>query len=198
MTTTVYFIRHAAHSHLGRVLSGRMAGIGLTDEGRLAAARAGRHLVGRSATAVYTSPLQRARETASIVAEPLGLPEQPAEELNEIDFGGWTGRDFASLEGDVAWDRWNRDRSLHRPPGGESMVEVQLRLAIWLSRVHGRHPDSAVIAVSHADVIKAALAHALGLSMDHHHRLEVSPASISILVYGEWGQAVHGVNAIPL
>ena len=197
MATTVYLIRHGTHGVLGSLLCGRMPGVGLAPEGQQEAGRAARQMAKYAITALYASPVQRTQETASIIGEATRLVPQTTEALNEIDFGAWTGRAFATLGNDPAWDRWNQARSQHRPPEGESMLEVQTRMAAWLSDAMASHPDVAVIAVSHADVIKAALCHALGLSLDHHHRLEVSPGSISTVVGGPWGMKVHGVNELP-
>lgn len=197
MTTTVFLVRHASHGHLGKTLTGRMSGIGLSDTGRAEARRAGVHLARLKPVAVYASPLERAQETAAIIAATLGLTMQPAEALSEIDFGAWTGRDFQSLDGDPEWNRWNTARSLHRPPGGESMLEVQVRVAAWLSLVIARHPDSAVVAVSHADVIKAAVAHVVGFSIDSHHRITIDPGSVTALAAGPWGVVMHSMNETP-
>jgi broad specificity phosphatase PhoE len=88
-------------------------------------------------------------------------------------------------------------RGQNRAPGGESMLEVQLRVANWMEGVRRRHADQAVVAVSHGDVIKAALCHALGLCLDHHGRIEVGPGSISTIVVAPWGLKVHSINEAP-
>ena len=197
MTTTVFLVRHGAHGQLGHALSGRTPGLGLTEDGRAGATRTARRLAGRNVAAVYTSPLQRAGETAAIIAGGLGLQPAVAEALTEINFGDWTGLAFDALAYDPAWRRWNEVRSQHRPPQGESMLQVQIRLSDWLWTVHRLHPDAAVVAVSHADVIKSALAYALGLSADAHARFAVDPASVSSITVGEWGMTVLSMNEVP-
>lgn len=194
MTTTVVLVRHGAHGHLGHTLSGRMAGLALTREGQCGATRVAAHLARRHVGTVYASPVQRAQETGAIIAAALGTGLITAEALNEIDFGAWTGRSFASLQGDPAWDRWNQARDHHGPPDGETMLQVQLRVASWLSCVAHAHPGGTVVAVSHADVIKAALAHALGLSIGHHHRLGIDAASMSVMTIDAWGMMVQSMN----
>jgi len=197
VTTTVFFVRHGSHDRLGHVLCGRMAGVGLGERGRAEAERVAGRLKDEGLAAVYSSPLERTQQTAAPIAEAAALPVQTAEDLIEIDFGDWTGADFQSLDADPRWATWNAERAVARPPGGESMLEVQVRLRRWLDEVRRRHPDHKVAAVSHSDAIKAVLAHALGLSLDQHHRLEVSPGSVSVLVVGDWGVKVQSINEVP-
>lgn len=118
------------------------------------------------------------------------------EALMEIDFGDWNGRTFDSLEADTLWQTWNRARDTARPPSGESMAEVQARLTEWLDRL-ARSGPRAVAAVSHADVIKAAVGLATGLSMRFHDRFEISPGSITTLVAGEGFLKLHALNEVP-
>lgn len=120
-----------------------------------------------------------------------------AEDLNEVEFGEWTGVAFSDLEGDPRWRCWNQARSQHAPPGGESMLQVQLRLAGWMSAMSERHPDQDIAAVCHSDVIKAALCHALGLSLDSQYRLAIEPGSISVVVATEQGLTVRSTNEVP-
>jgi broad specificity phosphatase PhoE len=194
VTTTVFLVRHGAHDRLGRVLCGRMDGVGLSDEGRREAEAAATWLRGEALDAVYASPLQRTRETAEPIAAAVGATVAEDPDLLEIDFGEWTGKAFDSLDGDPAWTLWNRARALARPPGGESMIEVQARVRRWLDRTCARHPMGRVTAVTHGDVIKALVAEVLGFSMDQHDRLEVSPASVTTLVAGDWGMKVMSFN----
>ena len=194
MTTTILLIRHGSHDRLDKVLCGRMEGVGLGDAGRAEAARLGGRLKGEGLAAVYSSPLQRARETAEAVASPAGLEPIVDEDLNELDLGAWSGRRFDDLDGDAAWARWNRLRQHSRPPSGETLLEAQVRVARFVERMGDRHADQTLAAVSHADVIKAALCWALGLSLEFHARLEASPASLSRLVIGDWGVKVWSVN----
>lgn len=194
MTTTVFLVRHGSHDRLGKVLCGRMSGVSLSGEGRREADALARRLAAEALTAVYTSPLARAVETARPIADAAGLEPVADDDLLEIDFGAWTGQGFEALASDPAWGLWNHARSLARPPGGESMVELQARLKRWLERARARHSGERIAAVTHSDVIKALAAHALGFSLDQHERLEVSPASISVLVAGDWGIKVLSLN----
>lgn len=194
MTATLILVRHAAHGHLDKMLSGRMPGVPLTDEGRAQAARLARRLGGRGIGAVLSSPLDRAQETARAVADAAGVSVETAAPLVEIDLGEWTGRSFDELRGDPAWDRWNQERATARPPGGESMAEAQTRIVPFLDSVAGGNGGRTVALVSHSDMIRSAVAHVLGLSLNDLHRFDVEPASATTLHWGDWGAKLHRLN----
>ena len=194
MTVVVLMIRHGAHDRLGKVLCGRMDGVGLNEAGLAEGRALGRRLQPRGLAAVYCSPLLRARQTAEPIAKACGLDPQVEDDLNEIDFGDWTGRAFDALHQQSLWSAWNLARGLTRPPGGETMLECQARLARFIERTVGRHAGQTVAAVSHSDVIKSAACHVLGLPLDQHDRFEISPASITAVVAGEWGAKIHSMN----
>ena len=194
MAATLFLLRHAAHARVGSTLCGRMAGVSLGEEGQQQARALAGRLAGEAIEAVYSSPLERARETAAPVAERLGLTPRVEEDLVEIDFGSWTGRDFASLEGDPQWDRWNTQRATARPPEGESMAEAQARALGAVARLRAFHPEGRVAVVSHCDVIKAVLAAFLGITLDGIGRFEILPASISALALWPGGGKVLSMN----
>ncbi len=192
--TTVFLVRHAAHDRVDRVLCGRMPGVGLGEAGRRQAEALAQHFAAGGVGAVWTSPLQRARETAEPIAARLGLAARTSDALCEIDFGAWTGRSFDELRDEPRWRRWNEERGSERPPGGESMAEVQARAMEEVERARAEHPDGQVVLVSHGDVIKAVLAGALGLSLDAHARFEISPGSVSALAVWDGGRKVLSMN----
>ncbi len=198
METIFILIRHGSHDRLGSVLCGRMPGVTLSQQGRAEAESLAERLSSQRLTAVLSSPLERAVETATPIAERQGLPLTIEPALNELDLGAWSGKRFEELHGDPAWDLWNRARSHGRPtPGdtsGETMAEAQTRIAALLDRLRRAHPGGTLALVSHGDVIKAALAHAMGLPLDFHGRFEISPASRSVLIAGDWGLKVHSIN----
>lgn len=197
MSTTVFFVRHGAHDRLGRVLCGRMEAVSVSEQGLTQARAAARRLAAERIAAVYVSPMTRAAETAEPIAAAHGLEARTEAALDEIDLGAWTGALFEDLDHAPEWDWWNTARGQNRPPDGESMLEVQLRVANWMEQVRRRHADQAIVAVSHGDVIKAALCHALGLCLDHHGRIGVGPGSISTIVVAPWGLKVHSINEAP-
>jgi len=195
VTATLYLIRHAAHDHIGRVLSGRMEGLALSDDGRAQAGRLAAMLRDRRFAAIYTSPVQRARETAAAIAAGRDIPVTPASALDEIDFGAWTGQPFAALDGDAAWRRWNDARGAATVPGGETMVQAQARAVAFAQDLAATHDGAAVALVSHCDVIRALLAHALDLSLDRLLRFEVDPASISrVAIEADGAARVLSIN----
>ena len=194
MATAVLLVRHATHPLVGRVLCGRMAGVQLDPAGRAQAGRLAERLGRDALAALYSSPTARAWETAAIVGPRCGLRPEPCPGFEEIEFGDWTGRGFESLADDPAWRHWNAARATAAPPGGETMRQVQDRVADALDALRRRHPDAVVAVVSHADVIKAAVLAVLGLSPDAHDRLDIAPASISGLALWDGGAKVLWLN----
>ncbi|WP_245942065.1 histidine phosphatase family protein [Sphingomonas gilva] len=194
MTATILLIRHAPHAHLGTVLSGRAPGLALSEDGRAQAVRLGRSLAGEALHLVQTSPVQRARETAAIIAAAAGTRCAQADALDEIDFGAWSGRAFADLAQDAAWREWNERRSTAAAPGGEAMAAAQARAVAHIEDVSRAHPERTVAMVTHCDIIRAVVAHILGLSLDAIHRFDVAAASISRIVAGSWGARVQSLN----
>jgi probable phosphoglycerate mutase len=194
MATLLLLVRHAVHDTVGRVLCGRSPGVHLGAIGRAQAARLGRKLRRDRPVALFASPQPRAQDTAEEMAPAFGLAIQTEPALDEIDFGDWTGRDFATLEEDARWRRWNAERATARPPGGECMAQVQARLLRWTGSLPGLFPGATVLAVSHADVIKAAVAAHLGLPLDSHWRIEVSPGSVTALELWDGGGRLRFLN----
>lgn len=197
MTVTLFLVRHAAHDNVGSFLAGRDDGIGLGTEGLAQAARLGERLKREAAGAIRTSPRSRTRQTAEAVAHACGLPApEITDALDEVDFGTWSGQRFETLNADADWRRWNTSRSLARTPGGESMLDVQRRVMALIEALCNDHDMRRVILVSHADVIKAAASHILGLPIDAWPRFDISPASITTAVVGDWGAKILTLNEV--
>ena len=194
MATTLLLVRHAAHPLLGRVLCGRMPSVALDEAGMAQAGRLGRALADRQPTAIYTSPIARAQQTAAYLADACGTMPCTMDALQEIDFGRWTGRSFAELAADPAWSAWNQSRATARPPAGESMQEAQVRVVGGLQALRAAHGDALVVAVSHADVIKATILWVLGLTLDAHQRFDIDPASVSTVVLWDGGAKLLSLN----
>lgn len=183
--TTILLIRHGHTDAIGRRLVGRLPGVGLTDQGRQQASVLAAQLRDEPIAAIYASPLERAVQTAAPLADALGMPVHVCEALVEVDFGGWTGLTFDELEGRDDWRRFNTERSRAPVPGGEAAAAVQARIVGALERLRARHPSATIAVVSHADVIRAALLHYRGWSLDLFHRIEIAPASISMVRFGD-------------
>jgi probable phosphomutase (TIGR03848 family) len=195
--TTFLLIRHALCDPVGRQIAGRMPGVHLNEVGREQARALADRLKGLSLDALYSSPLERALETAAPIAASHGIPVQPAPGLNEVDFGEWTGRTLLELDPLPAWQRFNRFRSGSRIPGGENMAEVLSRSLAEverLTRLHSRS-DAQVAVVSHGDVLRMLVVHALGMTADLLHRLELNPASVSLLQIEDYGPRVLLLNS---
>ena|ERR1700728_1540067 len=194
----ILLIRHGATDLLGRVLYGRMPGVHLNAAG-LAQAQALAHgLRARyRLTEVISSPMERALETARPIAEAQQLAVSQEGAFTEIDFGSWMGKPFSELHDEELWKRYYRFRATTRPPGGESMMDVQSRAWDGIERILERnlHAREASIAiVTHGDVIRALLLLVLGMSIDHIQRIEAAPASVSEILIDRSELRVRTIN----
>ena len=196
MTTTFLLVRHAAHDNVGGFLAGRKPGVHLGTAGRGQAARLGERLARETLDGLYASPRERTQETAQAIAAGRDLAIGTEPDLDEIDFGHWSGRDFPDLNTDPLWRQWNTVRSVARTPGGETMLDVQTRVLGLMERLGRAYAERSVALVTHADVIKAAVSYHLGLPIDAWSRFEVSPASLTTLVVGDWGAKLLGLNEV--
>ncbi len=219
--TLVLLVRHGTTPTTGKVLPGRAPGLHLADFGRdqahtvagrlerWSSARAERASAARRArngrptaatlgpliTAVYSSPMERTRETAAPIAKDLGLPVRTHKGLLECDFGEWTGAQLKELVKRPEWTTVQRYPSGFRFPGGESFTSMQARIVDTITELCRRHPGEAIVAVSHADPIKAAVADALGSHLDLFQRIVISPCSVTAISYGPVGPTVLAVNS---
>jgi probable phosphomutase (TIGR03848 family) len=196
-STLVLLIRHGQTATTGIMLPGRAPGLHLSDEGRKQADG----VVTRLATvpriaAVYSSPLERARETAAPLARARHLAVRIERGLLECDFGEWTGGKLATLAKKPEWQTIQRYPSGFRFPGGESFTEMQTRITDVLARLVERHRGKTIVAVSHADPIKVAVAHALGSHLDLFQRIMIGTASITAIAYRREGPSVLTVNSV--
>ena len=217
--TTVLLVRHGTTHTTGKVLPGRAAGLHLSDKGQEQALAVSERIAGWSEalqrrpapkgpatrrrdeqprpgiTAVYSSPLERTRETAAPIAKALKLRVQPDRGLLECDFGDWTGANLKDLSKLPEWSTVQRYPSGFRFPGGESFAGMQTRIVETLARIRARHPGGTVVVVSHADPIKAAVADAVGTHLDLFQRIVISPCSVTAITYGALGPTVLTVNS---
>lgn len=203
---TVLLVRHGrTTANASGLLAGRTPGVELDESGRTQAGDAGRRIAALPLADVVSSPLERCRQTATAI-----LAQQPAdgagevvveEDLTECDYGQWQGRALAELAQEPLWEVVQNQPSAAAFPGGESMARMQAR-GVAAVRSHDARvvsaagPQAVWVAVSHGDVIKAVLADALGMHLDVFQRLDVAPASISIVRYGGPRPHVLGVNTL--
>ncbi|HEY7916215.1 MAG TPA: MSMEG_4193 family putative phosphomutase [Acidimicrobiales bacterium] len=199
--TVVLLVRHGTTPTTGKVLPGRAVGLHLSAEGADQAEAVAQRIgaLGESGSlqpaAVYASPLERTTETARPIARRLGLRVRAERGLLECDFGEWTGSQLSRLQKLPEWSRVQRWPSGFRFPGGESFLEMQARMASAIDRLVRRHQGETIVAVSHADPIKAAVSSAAGTHLDLFQRLSVSPCSVSALAYSPAGPHVLAVNS---
>jgi probable phosphomutase (TIGR03848 family) len=194
--TLVLLVRHGQTPTTGATLPGRAKGLHLADAGReQAAAAAARIGALQKVAAVYASPLERTRETAAPIARAAGRKVQVDRGLLECDFGAWTGAELKKLRKLPDWTTVQRYPSGFRFPDGESFPEMQTRMVSTISRLVAQHPGETIVAVSHADPIKAAVAHAMGTHLDLFQRIVISPCSISAIWYSPGGPAVLATNS---
>jgi probable phosphoglycerate mutase len=192
----VLLVRHGQTSTTGVILPGRAPGLHLADKGREEAlAVAGRIARLPRVVAVYSSPLERAQETATPIATSCGLSVTVEPGLLDSDCGDWTGQALKDLRRRPEWKLVQHYPSGFRFPGGESFTEAQARIAGTLSRLVSAHAGQTLVAVSHADPIKFAVAHALGTHLDFFQRIAVFTASVTAIAYGPAGPTVLAVNA---
>lgn len=177
--TVLFLIRHASCSGLGLTLWGRTANITLDLKGELQAQRLAERFKDVKLDAIYSSPMERALQTAEPLARNANLEVKESQALNEIDFGDWTGKTFDELSSDDVWRRFNTRRSATAIPGGESFLEVQNRIVKELNTIASRHVNGRVAVVTHADVIRAAVLNFSGMPVDLIERIEISPCSVT-------------------
>jgi probable phosphoglycerate mutase len=192
--TTFYLLRHGLNDWVNRKLAGWLPGVHLNERGREQAARLAERLSRTPLEAVISSPLDRAQETAAPLAARAGVQVEISEAVGEIRPGDWTGRTLEELNADEHWKRFNVFRGGTRAPSGELMLETQVRMVNAILRLRDRHPDGGVAIVSHGDPLRAAVGYFVGAPIDMFLRLEISPASISVVQIDDWGARVMCVN----
>lgn len=195
--TGFHLIRHGQATVPETVLAGRSPGYELSEQGRQQVQQLVPILGAEGLDALYFSPLERTRETATILGQQLGIDIHVAEPLLELDFGHWSGRSFRQLDEDPRWAHFNTFRSATQMPGGEWMAEVQLRATKWMCELRDRQPDSAVAAVTHGDVIRAVLAYFAGMPLDLMQRFRIDPASLTSIQLDRDRLVISRVNWTP-
>lgn len=192
--TTLLLVRHALNDWVGERLAGWTPNVHLSEKGQAQAEALAQRLASQTIAAVYTSPLERALETARIIAAPHQLEVQIREGVGEVHYGEWTGQSLKELAESDAWRVVQFYPSGMRFPQGEAIREMQARVVAELDTLVASHPSESILVVSHSDVIKAALAHYVGLHLDLFQRLVVSPASLSVVAFTPMGPRLVCLN----
>lgn len=184
MGALVLLIRHATAEYKPGRLYGWTPGVHLSAQGRDEAKMLAGRLEGVRLKALYSSPLERCVETAEAIAGGRRLDVKIVEKLGEVRYGSWQGRTYRSLVKTPLWRTVQLVPSQATFPGGESLLELQRRGVEAIEDIRRAHRRGVVAAVSHADMIKAILAHYLGLHLDLFQRINVEPASVSAIALG--------------
>jgi probable phosphomutase (TIGR03848 family) len=196
-STVVLLVRHGLTPTTGVKLPGRARGLHLSDEGRRQAECAAERIAKiAKVVAIYSSPLERARETAQIIAKARNMAVRIERGLLEIDIGRFQGLLLKEAAQRPEWKAIQQHPSGFRFEGGESFTEMQARVTGAIGRMVARHAGRIVVAVSHADPVKAAVAHALGTPLDLFQRIVIGTASITAIAYSPSGAAVLTVNSM--
>ena len=195
--TNFLLIRHGLNDAVGHRLSGRLPGLHLNAVGLAQAAGLPERLAGWKIDAIYASPLERTVETAMPTAQHLGLPLETDIRFAEFDYGDWSGMTIEELTPRPDWKRFVRLRSGTRAPNGESITDVQARMMTALMELAEKFSMRTVAVFSHADAIRAVLMHVLGIPVDHIQRMDIQPASISVVRLQDAYPMVLGVNLAP-
>lgn len=196
--TTILLIRHAVNDFVktGK-LAGRMAGVHLNDEGLAQAEALGERLAGAPLRCLYSSPMERTMETAAAIAKhhpTLSVQKHP--EITEVEYGDWKSKAISELAQRKMWAVVQEYPSRARFPNGETMRGVQARIVDSIEALRLQHPDQVIALVLHADLIKMALAHFLGMHLDVFQRIVISPASISTLHLSHSRPFIIGMNDV--
>lgn len=193
--TTIFLVRHAENDWTAsHKLAGRAPGVHLNDYGRQQAEALGRRLAETKFSAIYASPLERTVETAEFIAQhhPLQVTTRPG--LLEVDYGKWTGQEIKKLAKKKSWPVIQFYPSGAGFPQGETMFRMQARMIQEINELVGQHPGESIAIVGHADLIKSAVAHYLGVHFDLFQRIVISTASITIISFNQMGPRVMVVN----
>ena len=189
-------VRHGKTPSTGKLLPGRAKGLHLSDIGKQEALDVAQRLSNlKNVSAIYASPLERARETAAPTAKLLNQKVIIEKGLLECEFGDWTGKELSKLMKLPEWSTVQRAPSTFRFPNGESFTQMQTRMTSTLDALRVKHSGGTVICFSHADPIKAAVAHAMGTHLDLFQRIVISTCSVSAVSYSGFGPVVLTVNS---
>jgi probable phosphomutase (TIGR03848 family) len=190
---TFYLMRHATHAVLTTRFVARSPGIHLNEQGQREADDLALRLARIPFEAIYSSPLERAIETAAPLAKHCGFAVEVVDGLNEVDIGEWTGLTFEDLRAKPEWQQWTNNRSNFRPPGGELLLDTQARMIAAIEDLRRKH-EGDVALFSHGDPIKVAMAHYLGTHLDLFRRISIEPASVNIVEVSDGAPRVIRVN----
>lgn len=192
--TLLLLIRHGTNDWVHGRLAGWTPGVHLNDDGKRQAVALATRLSALPLDAIYASPLERTVETAQAIAGPRGLPLHLVDGLGEVRYGEWQGAELKELYKHELWPGVQFYPSGTRFPGGETLGEAQVRMVATLDTLRARHPKGVIAVVSHADIIKLAVAYYIGMHIDLFQRLEISPCSLTAVGFTPMGPRMLAYN----
>lgn len=192
--TLIFLIRHGHNDWADKKLAGWTPGVHLNPNGRKQAEALVERLESIPFEAVYSSPLERTLETAAPLARARGLKVNRQRDVGEVDYGDWQGKSLKQLSKKKEWTVVQVAPSMMRFPNGESLREMQNRAVAGVERIAAQHPKGTVAIFSHGDVIKAIVAHFIGMPLDAFQRLMIAPASVTVLSMGRFGARLLRLN----
>lgn len=191
-------VRHVEHVLQKEVLLGRTHDAPFTERAKEQLALVAESLRHEHVTAIHSSPRRRTLDTATAIAANHEMPVEMREELDELNYGEWSGRRIHELARDPQWRRWNKRRSAWRPPNGESMRDLQARMLRYAAEVGGADSGETIVAVTHAEPIRALLLYVTGIPIDDFMRIDVDPGGITrIKLVSDAGRPQLRLEAIP-
>ena len=194
-STTVLLIRHGENEWTqNHKLAGRTPGVHLSEYGQQQAEALGRRLAQVQLSAIYASPLERTMETAQAIAQHHQLEIKTRPALLEVDYGDWTGETIKKLSKEKSWPVIQFYPSGANFPGGETMYGMQTRFVQEINTLVANHVGQTIAIVGHADLIKAAIAHYLGVHFDLFQRIVISTASLSTITFTFMGPRIVTLN----
>lgn len=194
--TLLLLIRHGANDWVHGRLAGWTPGVHLNDEGRRQAAALAARMALLPLDAIYASPLDRTVETAQAIAGPRGMPLRLVDGLGEVKYGEWQGAELKELYKHELWPGVQFYPSGTRFPGGETLGEAQMRMVATLDMLRAQHPQGIIAVVSHADIIKLAIAYYVGMHLDLFQRLEIMPCSLTAIRFTRMGPRLLAYNDV--
>ena len=194
--TLLLLIRHGTNDWVHGRLAGWTPGVHLNDEGRRQAGALAERLAFLPLDAIYASPLDRTVETAQAIAGPRGMPLRLVESLGEVKYGEWQGAELKELYKHELWPGVQFYPSGTRFPGGETLGEAQMRMVATLDGLRAQHPSGIIAVVSHADIIKLAIAYYVGMHMDLFQRLEIMPCALTAIRFTKMGPRLLAYNDV--
>lgn len=183
----LFLIRHGLTDQTGKRLYGWAPGVHLSERGRAQADDLAERMAVVRVAAVYSSPLERCRETAAPLASAAGVRVLVRRDLGEVDYGDWTGRPLAQLARTKLWRSVQRSPSQVTFPNGESFLRVQERALRAVHEIARAHPRGCSALVSHGDVVRLLISHLSGAHLDEFQRIVIDPGSVSVVAIGRNG-----------